>query len=111
MLPYVHGRRCARCARPPFISGRFAERSERGSEFGTDEFRLFPCREVTALIDLIEINEVAIGTLGPALWRTVDLARKHPHPTGIEISAVFCNAAPKLLLFYISSIWFDTVNL
>lgn len=45
------------------------------SEFGCKEFRFFPRGEVATLVDLVEISDVAIGTLGPALWRTVDLAR------------------------------------
>ena len=36
-------------------------------------------KTLTALIDLVEINKVAIGTLCPASWCTVDLARKHRH--------------------------------
>jgi hypothetical protein len=28
---------------------------------------------VTALVDLVEIDELVIATLGPAFWRTVDL--------------------------------------
>ncbi len=45
------------------------------SEFGRKELRFFPRGEMAALVDLVEISDVAIGTLGPALWRTVDLAR------------------------------------
>jgi hypothetical protein len=43
---------------------RLAKRPERGSELGTEELRLFPGREVTALAELVEINEVAICTPG-----------------------------------------------
>jgi len=52
------------------------QRFERRSRFGSEVFRLFPHREVTALLDLIPIDELVIGTLDPASWRTVDLAGK-----------------------------------
>ena len=45
-------------------------------DLGSEEFRLFPRREVTALLDLVPIDELVIGTLGPASWRTVNLAGK-----------------------------------
>src|SRR5439155_14321731 len=53
---------------------QLAQRSERRAELGREEFRLFPRREVTALVDLVEIDQLVIATLIPALWRTVDLA-------------------------------------
>jgi hypothetical protein len=34
---------------------------------------------VTALVDLVEVDEVVISTLSPAAWRTIDLARKDRH--------------------------------
>jgi hypothetical protein len=55
---------------------------------------------MTALIDVVEINEVAIGTLGPALWCTVDLIWKLRHPTGKEMSAIFWAAALKIAFLF-----------
>jgi hypothetical protein len=34
---------------------------------------------VTALVDLVPINELVITPLGPASWRTVDLTGKDGH--------------------------------
>jgi hypothetical protein len=34
---------------------------------------------VTALSDLVEIDELVITTLGPASWRTVDVTGKDCH--------------------------------
>lgn len=74
-------------------SSPLAERSEHRAEFGREQLRLFPRREVTALVDPMKINEVVITTLGPSFWRTVDLARKHRHGNGDRDVAVFCSAA------------------
>src|SRR2546422_10627862 len=64
---------------PAGPSLQLAQWSERRADLGSEEFRLFPRREVTALVDLVKVDELVIGTLGPALWRTIDLARKHRH--------------------------------
>src|SRR5262245_10336376 len=42
-----------------------AERTECGAELGTEELRLFPRSEVTALVGLVEVDRVAIGAPGP----------------------------------------------
>ncbi len=34
---------------------------------------------MAALVDLVEVDELVIRALGPAAWRTIDLARKHRH--------------------------------
>src|SRR5438093_7833720 len=44
-----------------------------------DTVGLFPRREVTALLDLVPINELVITLLDPASWRTIDLAGKDRH--------------------------------
>jgi hypothetical protein len=80
----------------------FSYTLERGAEFFREKLRLFPGREVPALVDLVEIDEVAIGALGPALRRTVDLAGNTVTATGSEISAVFCTEALVLLLLSFS---------
>ena len=54
-----------------------AERSERGAELGGEELGLLPRREVAALVDLVEIDQVAIGAPGPCLRGSIDLLRKH----------------------------------
>jgi hypothetical protein len=75
--------------------------SERRAELGTEEFRLFPRREVTALVDLVEIDELVITTLGPASWRTVDLAGKDRHGSrdgdvhGVEVVGVVLPVEPR----------------
>ena len=54
-----------------------AQRPERGAELGGEELRLFPRREVAALVDLVEVDQVAIGAPGPCLRGSIDLARKY----------------------------------
>src|SRR5215216_4184429 len=61
----------------PKSSDGFAEGSERGAELGTEEFRLFPGGEVAALVDLVEVDQVAIGAPGPCLRGSIDLVRKY----------------------------------
>src|SRR5713226_10778638 len=75
MLPHLHGSR--RTTRAPNASDRFAERSERLSELGTKEFGFFPGGEVTALVDLVEVYQVAIGAPGPCLRGLIILVRKN----------------------------------
>src|SRR5713101_3485651 len=71
-----------------------AQRSERRTELGGEEFRLLPLRKVTALIGLMEINELVITTLSPASWRTADLAGKDRYGSrdrdvhGVEVVGV-----------------------
>src|SRR5262249_25349662 len=50
----------ARCCRRSSAQG-----FERRAQLGREQLRLLPRREVTAAVDFVEINEVAIGTLGP----------------------------------------------
>src|SRR5678815_1935810 len=45
-----------------------AEGFERGAQLGSGEFRLLPGREMAALVDFVEVAQVAIGALGPRLW-------------------------------------------
>src|SRR5438034_1314550 len=54
-------------------SDRFAQRSERCAQLGTEQFRLFPRREVTASIDLMEVAQVAIGPPRPTLRGAIDV--------------------------------------
>src|SRR3984893_2345400 len=56
---------------------RLAERSERRSELGTEELGFLPRGEVSALVDLVEVDQVAIGAPGPCLRGSVDVVRKY----------------------------------
>src|ERR1700751_3701538 len=58
---------------------RSAQLCERRAQLGREQLRLLPGGEVAAFVDLVEIDEVAVGTLGPTLRRAVDLAWKHRH--------------------------------
>src|SRR5262245_30276080 len=59
------------------VSVGLAQRSERGAELGAEEFRLFPRRKEAAPVDLVEVDEVAIGTPGPRLRRSIDVLREY----------------------------------
>ena len=77
-----------------------AQRPERRAQLLGEELRLLPRREVTALVDLVEVDELGIGALGPAPRRLVDLAGKHRHGDRDRDLAVFCSTALKLLLLF-----------
>jgi hypothetical protein len=47
------------------VSDRFAERSESGAKLRREKLGLLPGGEVPAVLDLVEINQVAIGAAGP----------------------------------------------
>src|SRR5690349_8896525 len=61
-----------------------AQRFECGAQFGGEDLRVFPRREVAAAIGFVEIDEIAIGAFGPAFLSADDLVRKHGdrHPHG-----------------------------
>src|SRR4051812_30450057 len=59
-----------------FRSG-LPERPERCADFSREQLGLFPGREVPALVDLVEVDEIAISAPGPGLGSSVDLVRKH----------------------------------
>ena len=59
------------------VGVRLAQRSERRAKFLGKKLRLFPGREVAALVGLVEVDQVAIGAPGPCFWRTVDILWKH----------------------------------
>src|SRR5262249_9662573 len=52
------------------------ERLEGRAELGSEELRLLPGREMSAPVDLVAVYQVAIGALGPALRRPVDVPGK-----------------------------------
>ena len=66
-----------RTARAYSVSVGLPERPERRAELLGEEPRLFPGREVTTLVDLVEVDEIAIGAPGPGLRGSIDLLRKH----------------------------------
>ena len=78
-----------------------AQRSDRRADLGSEEIRLFPRCEVTAPVDLVERNEPVLTTLGPALWRTANLAGKDRHGSGdrdvhgIEVGGVILPLEPR----------------
>src|ERR1700753_2150415 len=49
---------------------------ERGAQLGREQFRFLPGGKVTALVDLVVVDEGGVGLLDPAAWRRDDLARK-----------------------------------
>src|SRR5262249_56292927 len=68
------GRRHAR--KRAFQNGRLAKSPERGAHLLGEELRLFPGREVSALVDFVEVDEVGVGAFRPASRSLVLLARK-----------------------------------
>src|SRR4051812_8295936 len=71
-----------------------AKRSEAGAELRGEQVRLLPGGEVTALFDLVEVDELGIRPLGPAARRLVLLAGEHGdrdrdvHALGVEEPAL-----------------------
>src|SRR5215470_965 len=66
----------ALAARAVFCSTRLSQRLERRAELGTEELGFLPRGEVAALVDLVEVDQVAVGAPGPGLRGSIDLARK-----------------------------------
>src|SRR3712207_5593239 len=54
----------------------FPESSKCGSELDREELRLLPSGEVTALVDLVPVDQIVKGLLRPASGCSVDLAWK-----------------------------------
>src|SRR5215469_7952643 len=71
--PYPRSwQQCLRSYRGPF-SG-LAERPEAGADFFRKQLRLLPGREVAALADLVEVDDVGVELLDPAARGPEDLA-------------------------------------
>jgi hypothetical protein len=65
----------------PSLSGRFAGQSERSSEFGTEVFRFFPCREVATAIDRASFQlRWRSSTLECRHYILIQLGRLRWHP-------------------------------
>src|SRR5438128_12549069 len=60
-------------------SVRGSQRPEGGTNLGGEEFRLLPGREVVALVDFVEVDEVGVGLLGPTPRRLIKLSREDAH--------------------------------
>ncbi|MNL11724.1 hypothetical protein D3C87_1325700 [compost metagenome] len=56
-----------------------AQRPEARADFFRERPGLFPRREVAALGQAVEVNQLRVGTLRPASWRGVDLVGEHTH--------------------------------
>src|SRR5438128_12171476 len=57
-------------------SVRGSQRPEGGTNLGGEEFRLLPGREVVALVDFVEVDEVGVGLLGPTPLRLIELSKE-----------------------------------
>src|SRR2546430_4036000 len=58
---------------------RSSHRPERRANLGGEQIRLLPGGEVVPPIDLVEVDEVRVGLLGPAPRRLIELPRKDAH--------------------------------
>jgi hypothetical protein len=72
--------------------GVSAERSEGRAELFGEELRLLPGREVSAPVDLVEVDEVAIGAPGPRLRGAIALPGEDGDGHGSAISVVLSPA-------------------
>src|SRR5687767_6727853 len=68
----------------PFVgfemaAGSSTQGPEGGAYLAREEVRLLPGREVVALVDFVEVDEVGVGLLGPTPRRLIELARKDAH--------------------------------
>src|ERR1700754_3440488 len=82
LRPHGHPAPTVEAATPkgtPRRTQRLAKRPERGAELLGEDLRLLPGREVAAFVDLVVVDEIRIGPLGPAPRRLVQLARKDGH--------------------------------
>src|SRR5215468_573415 len=59
-----------------FGHGRLAKRPEARANLFGQELWLFPGGEVVALLDLVEVDEVGVGPLGPGPGGLVELVRE-----------------------------------
>src|SRR5215216_5466560 len=60
-------------------SVRSAQGPEGGPNLGGEQLRLLPGREVVALVDLVVVDEVGVGLLGPAPRGLVELVGEDAH--------------------------------
>src|SRR5689334_25119269 len=62
---------------PQKVRDRSAQGPDLDPQFLREQLRLFPRREVAALVDLMKIDQVGIGAAGPCLGRSIALLREH----------------------------------
>src|SRR5262249_33636476 len=72
----ISWRETASTLRPQSISFRLAQRPERRSDFGGEKLRLFPRREVAALVNLVVVDKFGICALCPTPRGLILLAGK-----------------------------------
>src|SRR5262249_38303262 len=75
-LPPRHAQWTAGNICPHSSRSQLAQRLERRAQLSGEELWLLPCREVTAPVDLMEVDQVAIGASGPGLRSPIDVLRK-----------------------------------
>jgi hypothetical protein len=61
------------------VAVALAQGLERCSELRTEELRLLPGRKVPAFVELVVVDEVGIGPLGPTPRGLIELVRKGAH--------------------------------
>src|SRR3954453_17015308 len=100
---HVSVQKCTRTTRPPSSAGPsgsefshsiappsegmctcantmlLAQRAEPRAQLGGVDLGLLPGGEVSAPVDLVEVDEVGVRLLGPAARRRVDLVREDAH--------------------------------
>ena len=80
--------------RGPGRSSRLTHRRERRTDLPREEPRLFPGREVPALVERVVVDQLRVGTLGPAARCLILLAGEHAdrhghrNPLGVEEAAL-----------------------
>ena len=68
------------------------QRLERRAQFGREQLRVLPHREVAAPVGLVEVDQVAEGAPGPASGARKTSSGNTVMATGTAISSVFCAA-------------------
>src|SRR5215211_1298663 len=73
------GKDAHRLVRAPFASDRLTQRPERRSHFRAKNERLFPGSEVSALLELVVMNELWKRPLCPRSRSRIDFVWEHAH--------------------------------
>jgi hypothetical protein len=94
-------------ARRGFMRGRHrqdvesAQRSERRSNLLTEDLRLFPGREVTALGGFMEVVQRGMGLPWPAFRRAIDLVREHrDRDRHFDLIGLLCRGAKVVVVIF-----------
>src|SRR5439155_12280259 len=70
--------------------------AKRSAQFLGEELGLLPGGEVVALVDLVEVDEVGVGLLGPATGRLIELVREHAD-SGWDLDVLDVEEAERVL--------------